>query len=88
MNIKFCNFVGLIISFVESDDPDWKGYLYTGLFAVVAFLAAISDSSYWYNLNLVGMRVRTTLASTIYKKSLKLSNSSRKINTGKDDVTI
>ena len=80
--------LGLIISFVQSDDPDWKGYLYTGLFAVVAFLSAISDSSYWYNLNLVGLRLRTTLASTIYKKSLKLSNSSRKTNTAGEIVNL
>ena len=39
--------LGLIIDFVQGDDPDWKGYFYTVLFAIVAFLSAISDSAYW-----------------------------------------
>ena len=37
--------LGLIISFVQSDDPDWKGYLYTILFAIVALVSAISGKS-------------------------------------------
>jgi ABC-type bacteriocin/lantibiotic exporter with double-glycine peptidase domain len=74
--------LGLIISFVQGDDPDWKGYFYTILFAIVAFLSAISDSSYWYNMRLVGLRLRTALSSSIYKKSLRLSNASRKAHTG------
>ena len=37
--------LGLIISFVHSDDPDWKGYLYTILFAIVALVSAISGKS-------------------------------------------
>lgn len=75
--------LGLIISFVESDEePMWKGYFYTLLFFIVAFISAVSDSSYWYNMRIVGLRLRTSLSSTIYKKSLKLSNASRKAQTG------
>ena len=74
--------LGLIINFVQSDDPNWKGYLYTIMFFIVAFLSAISDSSYWYNMRLVGLRLKTALTSTIYRKSLKLSNGSRKEQTG------
>ena len=51
--------LGLIISFVQSDDPEWQGYFYTALFAVVAFLSAIADSTYWYNMHLVGKEVCT-----------------------------
>ena len=75
--------LGLIISFVQSDDPEWQGYFYTALFAVVAFFSAIADSTYWYNMHLVGFRLRTALYSTIYKKSLRLSNASRKAQTRK-----
>ena len=46
--------LGLIISFVQSEDPEWHGYFYTALFAVVALLSAIADSTYWYNMHLVG----------------------------------
>ena len=34
--------LGLIISFVQSQDPEWHGYLYTILFAIVALSAAIA----------------------------------------------
>ena len=33
-------------------------------------------------MSLVGLRLRTSVTSTIYKKSLKLSNASRKAQTG------
>jgi hypothetical protein len=42
----------------------------------------VADSQYWYNLNLVGLRLKTALSTAIYKKSLHLSNSSRKEKTG------
>lgn len=76
--------LGLIINFVQNPDDtyNWQGYLYTALFAVVAFSSAIADSSYWYNMRLVGLRLRTALSSTIYRKSLKLSNASRRAQNG------
>lgn len=75
--------LGLIINFVQNKDSyNWQGYLYTALFAVVAFSSAIADSSYWYNMRLVGLRLRTALSSTIYRKSLKLSNASRRAQNG------
>ena len=81
--------LGLIIKFVQSDEgKDWQGYLYTAMFAVVAFLSAISDSSYWYNMRLVGLRLKTVLSSTIYRKSLRLSNGARKTQTGTTRTTI
>ena len=38
--------LGLIISFVEGSDPNWKGYLYTILFAITAVSSSIADSRY------------------------------------------
>jgi hypothetical protein len=69
--------------FFQGDDPAWKGYLYTIVLSVAALLSAISDSQYSYNLNLAGLRLKTALSDAIYKKSLLLSNSSRKEKTGK-----
>jgi hypothetical protein len=51
--------------------------------SVAALVAAMADSQYWYNLNLVGLRLKTALSAAIYKKSLVLSNSSRREKTGK-----
>jgi hypothetical protein len=57
--------------------------LYTVVLSVAALVAAMADSQYWYNLNLVGLRLKTALSAAIYKKSLVLSNSSRREKTGK-----
>lgn len=67
---------------LKGDDPVWKGYLYTVVLSVAALVAAVADSQYWYNLNLVGLRLKTALSTAIYKKSLLLSNTSRKEKTG------
>jgi hypothetical protein len=64
------------------DEPVWHGYFYTIVLSVVALFAAVADSQYWYQMALVGLRVRTALSSAIYRKSLKLSNKSRKNYSG------
>jgi ATP-binding cassette subfamily C (CFTR/MRP) protein 1 len=66
----------------KGDDPIWRGYLYTVILSVAALVAAMADSQYWYKLNLVGLRLKTALSTAIYKKSLNLSNSSRREKTG------
>ena len=36
--------VNLLIDFVSSDEPDWKGYLYTAAIVVVTFLITILNA--------------------------------------------
>ena len=74
--------VNLLIDFVSSDEPNWKGYLYTVLIVVVTFACTILNSHAFYREYLVGLRIRTSLISAIYRKSLRLSNSGRKQMTG------
>ena len=57
--------LGLIISFVQSEDAEWHGYFYTALFAVVALLSAIADSTYWYNMHLVGKSLHISFSFLI-----------------------
>lgn len=78
--------LNLLIAFVEGDGPAWHGYFYTVMFSVVALANATSDSNYWYRVNLVGLRLRSSLSSAIYRKSLRLSNTSRKKYTGNVNV--
>ncbi len=40
--------VNLLIDFVESDDPDWKGYLYTVLISVVSVLVTLLQAATFY----------------------------------------
>ena len=84
--LQFANplIVNLLIDFVSSDDPDWKGYLYTVLIVLVTFVITILNSQAFYREYLVGLRIRTGLISAIYRKSLRLSNGARKEMTGTD----
>lgn len=75
-----------LIAFIEGNEPVWHGYFYTVLLSVVALVAAVADSQYWYRMNLVGLRVRTVLSSAIYRKSLALSNNARKKYSGEYQI--
>jgi len=75
-----------LIAFVQdSSQPSWKGYLYAALLAVVALVSAICDSQYWLGVERVGLRLRSAISGAVYRKTLRLSNYSRKTQTGKDD---
>ena len=73
-----------LIAFVEDpSQPSWKGYLYAALLAVVALVSAVCDSQYWLGVERVGLRLRSAISGAVYRKTLRLSNSSRKTQTGK-----
>ena len=69
--------VNLLITFVESDDPDWKGYFYTVLICLVTLTNTLLNSQCFYKQYVVGLRVKTALISAIYRKSVKLSANGR-----------
>ncbi|XP_059476483.1 multidrug resistance-associated protein 1 isoform X3 [Neocloeon triangulifer] len=71
----------LLINFVEQDEPLWRGMTYAVLMFVTASLQTIILSQYFNRMFIVGLRVRTALISTIYRKALRLSNSARKEST-------
>ena len=73
-----------LIAFVEDpSQPSWKGYLFAALLAVVALVSAVCDSQYWLGVERVGLRLRSAISGAVYRKTLRLSNSSRKTQTGK-----
>ncbi len=90
---------------MESDEPQWKGYLYTILICIVSVLNTLlqvqyvvnrskiglrTDNNYglheqaatFYRQYIISLRIRTALTSAIYRKSVRLSNTGRKIMTG------
>ncbi|XP_039751037.1 multidrug resistance-associated protein 1 isoform X1 [Pararge aegeria] len=71
----------LLIRFVESKEPLWKGYLYAVGLIACATAQTMLLAHYFTRMYLVGMRIRTALTSAIYRKSLCISNSARKEST-------
>ncbi|CAH0714288.1 unnamed protein product, partial [Brenthis ino] len=71
----------LLIGFVESKEPLWKGYVYAVGLLACATAQTMLLSHYFMNMSLVGLRIRTALTSAIYRKSLRISNAARKEST-------
>ncbi|KAI4461008.1 atp-binding cassette sub-family c [Holotrichia oblita] len=70
-----------LIAFVENQEEQWKGFLYAGLLFGTAAIQTLILSQYFQRMFIVGMRIRTALISTIYRKALKMSNVAKKEST-------
>jgi len=70
--------LGSIISFVSSDEPNWKGLLY----GLSLFLLSIAETVFSAREEFITstnvMRIQTCLISAVYRKAIKLSNQGRK----------
>lgn len=71
----------MIINFVGSDEPTWRGYLYAGLLFGIASTQTLFLAQYFHRMFLVGIRIRTALISAIFRKALVMSNQARKEST-------
>ena len=64
----------LLISFVATKDELWKGYFYAVLMFVAASVQTIILAQYFNRMLFVGLRIRTALISSIYRKVRKCCN--------------
>ncbi|GFS47673.1 multidrug resistance-associated protein 1 [Trichonephila inaurata madagascariensis] len=71
----------LLIDYVKSSEPLWIGVLYAILTMLNGTLQSVILGSYFHQMFIIGMRVRTALVTAIYKKSLVLSSTARKEST-------
>lgn len=78
----------VMIGFVGSDEPAWKGVFYAVLMFVTASAQSMVLSRYFHRMYIVGMRIRTCLISAIYRKSLVLSNAAKKESTTGEIVNL
>ncbi|KAG8435477.1 hypothetical protein GDO86_013419 [Hymenochirus boettgeri] len=79
----------LMMSFTaDLTDFQWKGFLYAALLFVTALLQSFLLQQYFHRCFVLGMRVRTTLMATVYKKALTVSNSVRKESTVGETVNL
>ncbi|XP_044754617.1 multidrug resistance-associated protein 1 isoform X4 [Coccinella septempunctata] len=73
--------LSLLINFAKNKEEPWKGFLYTGLLFLTATIQTMVLAQYFNRMFLVGIRIRTALVSTIYRKSLRISTAARKEST-------
>ena len=58
-----------LISYVENpEQEEWKGYLYAILLTITAIVQTVFLSQYFQRMFVVGMRIRTAIVSSIYRK--------------------
>ncbi|KAH8413308.1 hypothetical protein KR009_009966 [Drosophila setifemur] len=79
--------LSLIIGFVEDQEndedkqPQWKGILYSVALFVLAAAQTFILGQYFHRMFIVGLRIRTALINAIYRKALRISNSTKKEST-------
>ncbi|TEA38280.1 hypothetical protein DBR06_SOUSAS110135 [Sousa chinensis] len=79
----------LLISFANDHDIYlWTGYLYSILFFAVALIQSVCLQYYFKLCFMLGMKVRTTIMASVYKKALTLSNQARKQYTIGETVNL
>ena len=59
----------------------WKGYLYATMILVVTMFQTVLLSQYFERMFIVGMNLRTSLISAIYRKALRMTGAARKEST-------
>ncbi|KAG1670803.1 Multidrug resistance-associated protein 1 [Nymphon striatum] len=69
--------LNILISFISSNEPTWKGVLYSIGIAAVIYIRETGNSHYYDKQMSLCVRIKGSLTMAIYKKGLMLSNSAR-----------
>ncbi|TKS85591.1 Canalicular multispecific organic anion transporter 1 ATP-binding cassette sub-family C member 2 [Collichthys lucidus] len=78
-----------MISFTQDKDSYvWEGYVYAVLLLVVTIFQSILLQQYFQRCFVLGMKVRTAIMATVYKKALVVSNEARKESTVGETVNL
>ena len=68
----------MYVSQPKGTEPVWHGIFIAICMFTISFIQSLMINIYFEKNMIIGMRIRTALISAIYKKSLVLSNSSKK----------
>lgn len=68
-----------IINFMNpaNNEPQWRGFLYTTLMFLSPMFESFATNQHEYRINQLTMKMKTAITSAVYRKSLRLSNTSR-----------
>lgn len=70
-----------LIGYVSANGALWKGLLLTFTFFSISFILALMNGQQMLIAYHVGVKIRTTLISAIYRKALKISSSAKRNTT-------
>ncbi|ODM94817.1 Multidrug resistance-associated protein 1 [Orchesella cincta] len=71
--------LNLLIDFISSPkEPQWKGILYATILFLCAFIGTLFHANGLHIFCLLGLRIRSTLISAVYRKALLLSNTAKR----------
>ncbi|KAL4237303.1 Multidrug resistance-associated protein 7 [Mactra antiquata] len=76
--------LNLLVSYMETkSDNEQNGYFYAVGLCVATLLGSFCSTQFDYNCNVVGLKIRAAVITTVYRKSLSVSNVSvGKFSTG------
>ncbi|GFP81215.1 ABC transporter c family member 2 [Phtheirospermum japonicum] len=70
-----------LLKSLESGNPAWVGYVYALSIFITVSLGVLCEAQYFQNVMRVGFRLRATLVSAIFRKSLRLTHESPNMPT-------
>ncbi|KAK9886056.1 hypothetical protein WA026_014839 [Henosepilachna vigintioctopunctata] len=73
--------LSLLINYAKNDEEQWKGFFYTILLFATSIIQTVLNSHSFNLMYLVGIRTRTALVGSIYRKALRISTYARKETT-------
>lgn len=76
--------LNLLVSYVENkNEPELHGVYYALGLLLSTFIGSICSTQFDYNMQVVGLKIRCSIITTVYKKALRVSSvSSSKFSTG------
>ena len=77
-----------IINFAKGEEEMWKGVVYAFILLFSAITQSIVLSRYFHETFAVGIQIRSSVISAIYRKSLKVSPSGKKEATTGEIVNL
>ena len=78
----------MLIDFVTNGEEVWKGYFYTILLVGSNLLRTLLNSQYFFIMQIMGLHIKSSLSCFVFRKSVKLSPSSRKVRSIGETVNI
>ena len=76
--------LNLLVAFIENKtEPTFHGYLYALGLTASTFLGTICTTQFAYNSQVIGLKIRCAIITTVYKKALAVNSvSAAKFSTG------